>query len=727
MSEPSKPTQPVRLSAFIGVFTPTMLTILGVIMYLRLGWVVGNAGLAGALLIVALANVITLITSLSLSALATNMRVGVGGAYYLISRSLGLEAGGAIGIPLYLSQTLSLTLYSFGLAESLRIVWPDVPVQATAAVIIVLVTALADRSTELALKAQLPIMGLIALSIIVFVMGVDFSAGELKTPMDGEWVDADFWGVFAVFFPAVTGVLAGVSLSGDLKDPGKAIPRGVLASVVVGFVVYMTIPILLALAVDPETLRSDSLIWTKVAIFGPAVLGGLWGAILSSAIGSILGAPRTLQALSDDGLLPRFLARTNPKTGEPVLALRLSGGLALLCVLLGDLNAVATVVTMFFLTTYGTLNAVAGLEALVGDLSYRPRIRIPSWVSGLGALGCFVAMMAISPLAGTVAIIAVGGIWLLLSRRAMRAAWGDLRSGLWFTLARVSLYKLRESRFDARNWRPHVLVFTCDVSGNLELIQLACMLSQERGIITVSTLLQGDVEEHDHAEQLTRSNQKLLDSMGLNAFCEVAAVPQIDNGIITVSQANGFAGLESNTAMFGWSGDEDPAGLARLLGLTRRLSGMEKCTLVLRFVPPNPQSPRNELVCWWRGKQHNGDLMLLLAHLLTQSEGWRRVRIVLRSIVPTQEDAEQLRASMQAFLASVRIHAAMEVMVPEPGQGISDLIREGSRNARLVLLGMPEVPAGEELAHAERMLSLVRGLPPTLLVRNAGPFRGRLV
>jgi potassium/chloride transporter 4/5/6 len=518
-----------------------------------------------------------------------------------------------------------------------------------------------------------------------------------------------------------------VSLSGDLKNPGRAIPRGVLAAVLVGFVVYMTLPILLAIAVDPETLRTDSLIWTKVAIFGPAVLGGLWGAILSSAIGSILGAPRTLQALSNDGLLPRFLARTNSETGEPVLALRLSGALALACVALGDLNAVAAVVTMFFLTTYGTLNAVAGLEALVGDLSYRPRIRIPSWVSGLGALGCFVAMMAINPLAGVVAISAVVGIWLLLSRRAMRAAWGDLRSGLWFTLARVSLYKLRDSRFDARNWRPHVLVFTRDVSANLELVQLACMLSQERGIITVSTLLEGDVEEHEHAEQLMRSNQQLLDSKGLNAFYEVAAVSEIENGMITVAQANGFAGLTSNTSMFGWSGDDDPEGLARTLGVVRRMSGMEKCSLVLRYNTPDPQSPRNELVCWWRGKQHNGDLMLLLAHLLTQADGWRRVRIVLRSIVPTEEAAEQLRESMKAFLTSIRIPAEMDVIVPEPGQSIAELIREGSRNARLVLLGLPEVPAGEERDTAERLLSLVEGLPPTLLVRNAGPFRGRLV
>jgi len=725
VSQQLPPAQPIKLGTFIGVFTPTMLTILGVIMYLRMGWVVGNAGLGGALLIVALANAITLATALSLSSLATNMRVGVGGAYYLISRSLGLEAGGAIGIPLYLSQTLSFTLYAFGLAESLRIVWPEVPVQLAAAVIIVLVTLLADRSTELALKAQLPIMALIAISLVVLVAGVDW--GPLQTPVNGEWVDADFWGVFAVFFPAVTGVLAGVSLSGDLEEPGKAIPRGVLASVLVGLVVYLCIPVVLAVAADPATLRGDSLIWTELAVFGLAVLGGLWGAILSSAIGSILGAPRTLQALSDDGLVPRVLARTHPRTGEPVLALRISGGLALLCVLLGDLNAVATVVTMFFLTTYGTLNAVAGLESLVGELSFRPRIRIPAWVSFAGAFGCFVAMVAIEPLAGVVALAAVALIWTMLSRRTMKAAWGDLRSGLWFTLARHALYKLREGRFDARNWRPHVLVFAREVPRSHQMIRLACMMSQERGIITVSTLLEGDVEEHSYAEQLQLENQRFLDGKGLNTFCEVAAVPQVDNGIITVVQANGFAGISSNTAMFGWSGDDNPPGLARLLGLVRRLEGLEKCTLILRYTQPDINSPRSELVCWWRGKQHNGDLMLLLAHLLTQSQGMRNVRVVLRSVVATAGEAAQVERSVESMLADIRIAARIEVLVPEPGQTPSDLIRHHSRNARLVLLGLPLVPPGQELAYAERMLELVRDLPPTLLVRNAGPFRGRLL
>ncbi len=161
-----------KLGTFLGVFTPTILTILGVIMYLRLGWVVGQMGLARTILIVVLANAITLATTLSFSAIATNIRVGVGGAYFIISRSLGPELGGAIGLPLFLSQVFSVTLYSFGLAESFRVLWPGLPVPPVAFFVVVAVGALAFRGAHLALKAQLPLMALIAVSVVALAIGV---------------------------------------------------------------------------------------------------------------------------------------------------------------------------------------------------------------------------------------------------------------------------------------------------------------------------------------------------------------------------------------------------------------------------------------------------------------------------------------------------------------------------------------------------------------------------
>ena len=162
-----------KYGTLLGVFIPSILTILGAIMYLRFGWVVGNAGIWGTLAIVGLANVITLITALSVSSLATSQRVGVGGAYFLISRSLGVSMGGAIGLPLYLSQSISLTLYCYALAESLTMIFPNAPIQPLAAIFIIGVTISALKATEWVLRSQIFIFVLVLLSIVSLLLGVN--------------------------------------------------------------------------------------------------------------------------------------------------------------------------------------------------------------------------------------------------------------------------------------------------------------------------------------------------------------------------------------------------------------------------------------------------------------------------------------------------------------------------------------------------------------------------
>jgi len=724
---PSTQSQGLGLGTFLGVYTPTVLTILGVILYMRMGWVVGNAGVLGAMGIVLLANGITLITALSISALSTNMRVGVGGAYYIISRSLGLELGGALGIPLYLSQALSVTLYAYGLAESLRLVWPDVPVQIVAAIIVIGVVLVAARSTVLALKLQLPIMVFIGMSLVALNGGIDFTVQE--TPWQGSWTDGGFWQVFAVFFPAVTGVLAGVGLSGDLRDPGKSIPRGVLFAVATGFVVYMAAPWVLSHAAPADVLRNNELLWTDVAFGGALfIMPGLWGAILSSAIGSILGAPRTLQALSMDRLVPARLGEVDAKTGEPMLALRISGAVALAAVALGDLNAVAGVVSMFFLTTYGMLNLAAGLEELVNDPHYRPRIRVPWWVSFLGAAGCFVAMFAINPTAFFLAVVIELGIWWYLRRRTLKAAWGDLRTGLWFALARMSMLQLRNARHDPRNWRPHILVFSVDLSRNVDLVALASHFGQDRGIVTATTLVKADAPDAQHALELRERNSRILSEGGLLAFTEVIAVPDLEGGFMTVAQANGFGGIDSNMMVFGWPSDNADR-LASLFGRCRQLAGLHKSTMIVRGAKSTPPAgmARPEILIWWKGKAHNGDLMLLLAHLLSLADDWRGAHLTLASITADPTAVPELKADVHRLLEDGRITANVEVLVQDPAQTVVDTIHIRSRAAALVFLGLADVAEGEERAYADSVLNLVSELPRAILVRNGGRFRGRLV
>ncbi|MGB5661265.1 MAG: Na-K-Cl cotransporter, partial [Thermoanaerobaculia bacterium] len=448
-----------KLGTFLGVYTPSILTILGVVLFLRTGWVVGQVGLGAALAIVVVAHVITVATALSISAIATNMQVGAGGAYFMISRSLGLEIGGAIGIPLFLAQTFSVTLYAFGFAEGVRLFWPDAPLRLIAAAVIVVVSLAAARGAESALKLQLPIMVAIGLALASLLVGSVLKSEGGVSLAEGVSEGEGFWLVFAVFFPAVTGLMAGVSLSGDLKDPKRSIPRGTLAAVLTGFVVYLTVPVVLAAAADTEALSSNTLIWFDIAIVPALVIPGLLGAILSSAVGSILGAPRTLEALVDDGVLSKAAQRTSRWSGRHHLLSALSTVVALAAVALGDLNAVAPVLTMFFLTTYGVINLVAGLELLSGSPFYRPSIKVPWSVSLVGALGCLWVMFLINELAALVAVSVEILIYLGLRRKAIRASWGDLRYGALMSLARAVLLRLRQLPVAPRNWRPNILVF----------------------------------------------------------------------------------------------------------------------------------------------------------------------------------------------------------------------------------------------------------------------------
>ena len=264
---------PVKFGTFSGVFIPSVMTIFGVIMYLRMGWVVGNVGLFSTLLIVTIASLVTFITGLSISATATNMNVQGGGAYYMISRSLGLEAGAAVGVPLFLAQALGISFYLAGFAESVYFIVDAIPQYAIAMIALGAVFVTAYTSAGFALKSQFFIFVLIICSLISFFMGKPPSETVLQE-LATKIPDVSFWTAFAVFFPAVTGILAGVSMSGDLKEPAKSLPLGTLLAVVAGFIVYMLIPVFLVVNVsDPDVLKS-SIVMQKISLYEPLIIAG---------------------------------------------------------------------------------------------------------------------------------------------------------------------------------------------------------------------------------------------------------------------------------------------------------------------------------------------------------------------------------------------------------------------------------------------------------------------
>lgn len=717
----SKPTTTGRFGTFGGVFTPNVLTILGIILFLRSGWVVGQTGLAGAMFIVAIANAISLLTGLSLAAIATSMNVRAGGNYYIISRTLGLEIGGAIGIPLYLSQAISIAFYIIGFTEAILVLewfqqWDP---RLIATVVVLLFAVIAWIGADFAIKIQYVILAILALALLSFFSGGWNSI--VQPVMRANYSEGvTFWLAFAVFFPAVTGIEVGTSMSGDLKDPSRSIPIGTISSILVTALIYFAAIFWLASHATPQELINDNLIMQKIARFPFLILLGVWAATLSSALGSIMAAPRTLHAIARDGVVPRGLAAQLGSPTEPRLAVLVSVAIAGGVIWAGDLNFVAPIITMFFLNTYGMTNLVAGIEGLVGNPSFRPRFHIHWSVSLLGAAGCYGAMFLINPPATLVAILISYGIYFYLQRRAITRTWGDVRSGIWFALARRSLLNLEAARYHARNWRPNILVFTGQPHNREYLVQVAEWLSQGQGIVSFFQLLVGDVKQlagHGLRRTARRQIRTYIQDRNMTAFAEADVVPEFFTGVITVAQAHGISGLEPNSVLMGWS--RRPEGRTQQMRMLDTLVMLQKSVLFLQVDGDKGFGKRKVIDVWWRGRSKNADLMLLLAHIISEHPAWRGSQIRLLRVIHHKEGREQTETHLRQLLDSVRVEGEPVVLVMPEGQPFALTVRQQSRNTDLTLLGMSRPDSNGEEEYAQRLNEFVCAIGAVLMVHGA--------
>ncbi|MFP3947296.1 MAG: Na-K-Cl cotransporter [Longimicrobiales bacterium] len=702
------------LGTFGGVFTPSILTILGVIMYLRFGWVVGNVGLLGTLAIVTMCTAITGFTALSMSAIATDRRVRIGGAYYMISRSLGLETGGAVGIPLYFALALSCALYTIGFAESVVNVFPALDQRWVGTVVTVAVALLAMKSTRLVIRSQYFVMAAIALSLLSFFAGGPLEETTVELTGAPDRLSENFWVVFAVFFPAVTGIEAGVNMSGDLKDPARSIPRGTLAALGVGYLVYMILPVVLASRADAVTLIEDPLVMRRMAFSGDAILLGVWGATLSSAMGSILGAPRVLQSLALDGVLPRALRWLGTGSGAeaiPRYGTILTLGVALAAVWLGDLNAVAPVLTMFFLTSYLTVNLAAGLEGFLGSPSFRPAFKVHWSISLLGAAGCLVVMFLINAVATVVAAVVVLGVFLWLQRRGLEAAWGDVRQGIWMAVVRSGLLRI-ERNTDPRSWRPHSLVLSGAPTQRWHLVELANALTHDRGLITVSSVLPEDTNA-ERRTSLEETIREYLARRGVEAFVRLVAAPTPFEGSKRLVETYGYGNLVPNTIILGDS--EDPTRRDDYCDMIRAFHDARRNVLILREPDEGGFGKRRRIDVWWGGLERNGGLMLVLSYLLQGSSEWDDPELRLTMIVDSEEAVPRVRENLEEMLAGIRIASVRLRILPARGRAFPEILHESSGDADLVLMGMREPDEGFR-EYYERLQETTRGLPATLFV-----------
>jgi amino acid transporter len=675
-----------KLGTFAGVFTPSILTILGIILFLRLGFVVGETGLARALVIIALANTISILTSLSLSAIATNLRVKGGGDYYVISRTLGPEFGGALGLVLFLAQSVSIAFYCIGFGEALADIvpagWALSPRLAAAGAVSALFI-LAWLGADWATRFQYGVMALLIAALASFYTGAfqQWDYHQIVLDWSAPAGAQPFWVVFAIFFPAVTGFTQGVSMSGDLKDAGRSIPTGTFLAVGLSIIVYFSAAVLFAGVLPEEILRSDNAAMKRVARFGVLVDAGVVAATLSSAMASFLGGPRILQSLASDrifGNLNLFAKGAGP-SDNPRRAVLLSAGIAYTTVALGNLNLIAPVVSMFFLISYGLLNYATYFEARSESPDFRPRFRwFHPWLSLAGAMGCLGVMVAVDYTASIVSIAIILAIFQYVKRTAGPSRWADSRRGYHLQQVRQHLLAAADEPEHDRDWRPLMLAFSRRPERRARLLQVAQWLEGRSGMTTLVSVLQGrGPEMRKQRETDEKELIKAIREGGFRAFPLVVSTDDIEDGIHHLVQAAGIGPLRINTILTNWIA-EDPLtaqGFQELLfGRNLREAFRQGCHVVIMAADDAKwerlaaaTSSHGMLDVWWQDDP-TGRLILLLAYLMTRNERWRDDR--LRVLIPmpqTNEAAETVLEGVNRALNDYRIQAETKV-VQEAGQ-----------------------------------------------------------
>ncbi|RKY88996.1 hypothetical protein DRQ09_02105, partial [candidate division KSB1 bacterium] len=708
-----------RFGTFGGVFTPNVLTILGIILFLRIGWVVGNAGLKGALLIIVLSNFITLLTGLSLSAISTNIEVKTGGSYYLISRSLGLEIGGSIGIPLYLSQAISVAFYIIGFSESIISSFPFHNLKLISSIVCIIFGIIAYIGASFAIKIQYVILSILSLSLISFFAGP--VNPNIVINYTSHYTEGyTFWKVFAVFFPAVTGIMTGVSMSGDLKNPSKSIPRGTLLSIGITFLIYIFTAYRLSSNVPVNLLITDNLVMKRISLIPELILVGVWASTLSSALGSIVAAPRTLQALSLDNILPRFFSLKLGSKTEPRIGVITTFLIAIFIIQLGNLNFVATIITMFFLNTYGMVNFTAGFEKMVGNPSYRPKLKVHWIISILGAFGCYYTMFLINASATIIAIIISYGIFFLLERRSLNQVWGDVRSGIWFELSRFALLKLESTPWSPKNWRPNIMVFTGLPQYRRPLTLLAEWLSKGKGLITLFQIVTGDINSDSSKgmkEIAYKNIKQFIKENNLKAFGKVEIVKEFTEGVRVIAQSHGIGGLNPNVTLFGWS--REPLKQTNLMSLVRDLVRLKKSVLILKFDEKKEFGNHKTIDIWWGGKGGNGMMMILIAYLITLNSLWRRAKIRILMVIDNPKGTDKAQANIKRLLENARLNAEVKILTRESSeQPIEEVLGKLSHNTDLTILGTAVPEKGNEEKFAKRIENMVKLTRTTLIVRS---------
>uniref|UniRef100_A0A671WJ39 Solute carrier family 12 member 7a n=1 Tax=Sparus aurata TaxID=8175 RepID=A0A671WJ39_SPAAU len=771
-----------QMGTFIGVYLPCMQNILGVILFLRLTWIVGTAGILGSFAIVSMCCICTLLTAISMSAIATNGVVPAGGSYYMISRSLGPEFGGAVGLCFYLGTTFAGSMYILGTIEILltyivptAIVFNEddggaMPnnMRVYGTCCLLLMALVVFVGVKYVNKLALVFLACVVLSIMATYAGViktlieppEFNvcllgnrslrndkfdtcakllkndtgttelwrafcnsshrnatcdeyfelnnltemqaipgllSGVIKSEKESElpsslfhlypYVINDIATYFTllvgIYFPSVTGIMAGSNRSGDLRDAQRSIPIGTIMAILTTSFIYISCVVLFGACIEGVVLRDKfGFSVKKNPVIGILAWPSPWVIVIGSffsccgaGLQSLTGAPRLLQAIARDGIIPFLQVFGHGKTnGEPTWALLLTVGICEIGILFASLDAVAPILSMFFLMCYLFVNLACAVQTLLRTPNWRPRFKFYHWtLSFLGMSLCLSLMFVSSWYYALVAIVIASCIYKYIEYKGAVKEWGDGIRGLSLNAARYALIRLEEVPLHTKNWRPQLLVM-CKLDADLavkhpRLMSFSTQLKAGKGLTIVCSVLEGTYMTRRNDVKTGEQNLKAaMAAEKMKAFSHVVVSSNLRDGFSLLIQSAGLGGMKHNAVLMawpaGWKQARDSSARRNFIETVRETTEAQQALLVAKNIDhfPGNQDRLKEgtIDVWWI--VHDGGLLMLLPFLLSQHKVWRKCKMRIFTVAQMDDNSIQMKKDLQMFLYHLRLDAEVEVV-----------------------------------------------------------------
>uniref|UniRef100_A0A8C0L7T1 Solute carrier family 12 member 4 n=1 Tax=Canis lupus dingo TaxID=286419 RepID=A0A8C0L7T1_CANLU len=794
------------MGTLMGVYLPCLQNIFGVILFLRLTWMVGTAGVLQALLIVLICCCCTLLTAISMSAIATNGVVPAGGSYFMISRSLGPEFGGAVGLCFYLGTTFAAAMYILGAIEILLtyIAPPAAIFHPTGAhdtssatlnnmrvygtIFLTFMTLVVFVGVKYVNKFASLFLACVIISILsIYAGGIksifeppvfpvcmlgnrtlsrdQFDVCAKTTVTNNETVATQLWKLFCrssnlttdscdpyflvnnvteipgipgaaagvlqenlwsaylekgevvekqglpstdalglkeslplyvvadiatsftvlvgIFFPSVTGIMAGSNRSGDLRDAQKSIPVGTILAIVTTSLVYFSSVVLFGACIEGVVLRdkygdgvSRNLVVGTLAWPSPWVIViGSFFSTCGAGLQSLTGAPRLLQAIAKDNIIPFLRVFGHGKAnGEPTWALLLTALIAELGILIASLDMVAPILSMFFLMCYLFVNLACAVQTLLRTPNWRPRFKYYHWaLSFLGMSLCLALMFVSSWYYALVAMLIAGMIYKYIEYQGAEKEWGDGIRGLSLSAARYALLRLEEGPPHTKNWRPQLLVLLkLDEDLHVKyprLLTFASQLKAGKGLTIVGSVIQGSfLESYGEAQAAEQTIKNMMEIEKVKGFCQVVVASKVREGLAHLIQSCGLGGMRHNSVVlgwpYGWRQSEDPRAWKTFIDTVRCTTAAHLALLVpknIAFYPSNHERYlEGHIDVWWI--VHDGGMLMLLPFLLRQHKVWRKCRMRIFTVAQMDDNSIQMKKDLAVFLYHLRLEAEVEVV-----------------------------------------------------------------